>query len=118
MPLLLWLRFAKLVAVMMLFSGTLGVTMSGSLEARRRFAVLLVGPGFGLTWALGFVLVRFTSYSLLSTFVLGAMALSMLSLQGVLYLAGKAERRGVVAKLVAVVPLLLALWLMVFRPGG
>jgi hypothetical protein len=118
MALLLWLRFAKLVAVILLFAGTLGVVMSPEIGARRRFATVLVGPGFGLTWALGFVLVRFTGHSLLSAFILGAMGLSILSLQGVLYLAGKAERRGALAALVALVPLLGAVWLMIFRPGG
>jgi hypothetical protein len=117
MALLLWLRFAKIVAVIALFSGTLGVVMSPSIEARRRFAVALVGPGFGLVWALGFLLVRFTGHSLLSPFILWAMALSILSLQGVLYLAGKAERRGWLPAFIAIAPLLGALWLMMFRPG-
>lgn len=112
----LWIRFAKVVSVALLCSGTVGVFVAKDHASKRRFAYLLAGPGFGLTWGFGFALVAVTSASLSSTWILGAIGLSIVSLQAVLYVAGKAGRGGPVSAAVGLVPLALCLWLMVWRP--
>lgn len=116
---MLWLRFLKLVGVLALTAGTLGAVMPGdlSLRARRRFAFFVAGPGLLMTWGLGFALAVLLRLPLLSTWIVGSLALSLLSLQAVLYCAGREGRAGWAPLLVAVLPLLGALALMVWRPG-
>ncbi|MEM1416790.1 MAG: hypothetical protein AAGH15_17975 [Myxococcota bacterium] len=116
---ILALRFVKLAGVLLLAAGTLGATLPGPLPlaARRRFAFVLAGPGFGLTWLAGFVLAWRLGHALLSTWVLASLGLSLLSLQGVLYVAGKEGRAGTTPLLVAWLPLFAVLALMVWRPA-
>lgn len=116
MKLLLALRFVKLLSVATLFAGTVGAFLPRDLEDRRRFAYGLAGPGFGLTWACGFGLASLESVPLLSTWVLGAVALSMLSLHFVLYAAGKDGRRTRLTAALAIAPLVATVALMVWRP--
>ncbi len=114
--LLLWIRFAKLVSVLLLASGTIGTALAQPLETRRRFAYGLAGPGLGLTWVFGFVLAYLTGRPLFSAFVLSALVLSVVGLHGTLYLAGREERRTTLAIATAVAPLVVTTWIMVFRP--
>jgi hypothetical protein len=113
---LLWLRFFKVLAVALLFTGSIGAIAASDIADRRRFAYAMAGPGFGLAWALGFGLAWLTSVSLLSWWILGALALSFVSLQGVLFVAGKDGRRGPVAGAVILVPLVATVALMIWRP--
>ncbi len=116
---MLWLRFLKLVGVLALTAGTLGAVMPGNLplRVRRRFAFLVAAPGLLVTWALGFTLAVLQRLPLLSTWIVGSLALSLVSLQAVLYCAGREGRAGWTPLLVAVLPLLGALGLMVWRPN-
>lgn len=116
MALLPILRILKLLAVVLLATGTLGATLRLPLSTRRLFAYRLAGPGFGLTWFVGFVYAGVVETPLTSAFILGSMALSMFSLQVVLYLAGREERGSALTTALAIVPLILAIVLMVLRP--
>lgn len=113
---LLLLKFVKVLAVAALFSGSVGALWARDLGDRRRFAYALAGPGFGVTWACGFGLAAYEEVPILSTWILGAMALSLLSLQVVLYAVGKEGRRTGVTAAMALLPLVATVALMVWRP--
>jgi len=110
------LKFIKLLGVAALFSGTVGAFLPRDLGDRRRFAYALAGPGFGVTWACGFGLAAYEEIPILSGWLLGAMALSLLSLQVVLYGVGKDDRRSVASVALALLPLVATVALMVWRP--
>ena len=112
------LRFVKVLAVATLFTGSIGSVLARALDDRRRFAYALAGPGFALTWAAGFALAGVTSTSLLSWWILGAMVLSLFSLQVVLFSVGKDGRRNAVTAALILAPLVATVALMVWRPGG
>lgn len=113
---LLLLHFLKLIAVAALFCGTVGALLPRELRDRRLFAYALAGPGFGASWACGFALAAFDEVPLLSTWILGAMALSVFSLQVVLFAVGKDGRRGPWTAVLALAPLVATVALMVWRP--
>ena len=113
---LLLLRFLKVLAVALLFTGSIGAVLTRDFADRQRFAYALAGPGFGLTWTVGFALAWLTNVSFLSWWILGALALSFVSLQGVLYVAGKDGRRGVAPAIVILAPLVATVALMIWRP--
>ena len=71
------LRFAKVLGVAALFTGSAGAVMARDLADRRRFAFALAGPGLGVTWGVGAGLAAVTGVSLLSWWILGAIALSL-----------------------------------------
>lgn len=110
------LRLAKFIAVFAFVSGAVGTIVPGPVERRRVFAYRIAGPGFGLTWALGFLLTFLTGQSLLQTYILGALVLSFLTLQGVLFAAGKEGRPGPLGALFVVGTIVATVALMVFRP--
>jgi hypothetical protein len=110
------LLVCKLLGVATLFAGTLGSFVARDLADRRRFAYALAGPGFGVTWACGFGLAALEERSLLSTFILLAMVLSLASLQVVLYSVGKEGRRSALVALLAIAPLVITVALMVTKP--
>jgi hypothetical protein len=110
------LRLVKLLAVAALFTGTIGAAVARDPADRRIFAYAFAGPAFGVTWACGFGLAALEQLPIFSTWVLGAMALSVFSLQVVLYVAGKEGRRGPVVTALAVGPLVATVALMVYRP--
>jgi hypothetical protein len=114
--LMLVLRFVKLAAVLALAAGTLGAFVPVSLEDRQRFAYSIAGPGFGVTWVLGFVMAYGAGVSLLATWILGAGACSMISINVVLWAVGKEGRRSARAGAIASALLLVALALMVWKP--
>ncbi len=113
---LLALRFVKILAVALLFTGTTGAFLAKDLGDRRRFAYALAGPGFGLTWAIGFGLAGLTGVSMLSMYILGSIALSMMAIHFVLVSVGKEGRRKPVFAALALVPLIAAVALMIWRP--
>jgi hypothetical protein len=113
---LLLLKFVKVLAVAALFAGTVGALLPRDLSDRRRAAYALAGPGFGVTWACGFGLAAYEEVPILSSWILGAMALSLLSLQVVLYAVGKDGRRTPVTAALALLPLAATVALMVWRP--
>jgi hypothetical protein len=112
-----WLRFAKVLGVAMLFAGTIGAVLPRDLADRRRFAYAVAGPGFGLTWASGFALVSMLEVGVLTWRVCGGIALSLFSIQVVLYAVGKEGRRTPLVALLALAPLVAAVALMVWKPG-
>lgn len=113
---LLVLKFLKVLSVAALFTGTIGALLPVALEDRRRFAYALAGPGFGVTWACGFGLAAYEEIQLVSSWILGAMALSAFSLQVVLYAVGKDGRRTVGTAVAALLPLVATVALMIWRP--
>ena len=112
----LWLRFAKLLAVALLFAGSVGAVLPADLRDRRRFAYALAGSGFILAWFFGFLLLREVSASFFEPWILGGMGLSFLSLNGVLYAVGREGRRSWGSAVFILATLVGALALMVFRP--
>lgn len=112
----LLLHFAKILAVAVLLAGTVGAFLARDLRDRRLFAYALAGPGFGVTWACGFGLAAVLDVSLLSTWILGAMVLSFVSLQVVLFAVGKEGRRSPLVASLAIAPLIGAVALMVWKP--
>jgi hypothetical protein len=114
--LLLGLRFAKLCFAALFVSGVLGTIVTDDVAARKRAAYLLAGPGFGGSWALGFVLTPVTGASYLAPFVLLGMLTSMTALHVALFRAGKAGRGGRTSAWVGALALLTTFALMTFRP--
>jgi hypothetical protein len=109
-------RFTKALAVAALFTGTIGAFLPRDLVERRRFATFFAGPGFVVSWGAGFLLAYLSSTSLFSGWLLGSMALSLFSLQVVLYTVGKDGRRGPITAFLATASLTATLALMVWRP--
>ena len=91
---MLTLRFAKLCFAALFTAGVLGTIVSSDPVTRRRSAYFLAGPGFGGSWALGFVLVPVTGASYLAPFALLGMVTSMTALHVALFRAGKDGRGG------------------------
>lgn len=114
--LILLLRFTKLLAVAVLFTGTVGAVLARDPRDRRFCAYALAGPGFGASWALGFGLAAAMELPLLSTWILGAMVLSFFSLQVVLFAVGKEGRRTPLVASLAIAPLVATVALMVCKP--
>jgi hypothetical protein len=115
--LILFLRVLKVLGVAALFSGTIGSLLPRDLADRRRFAYGLAGPGFGVAWLAGFGLAAAEEISIASLWIIGAMALSLLSLQVVLFAVGREGRRGALVAALAIAPLVATVVLMVYRPG-
>jgi hypothetical protein len=113
---LLLLRFVKLAAAMLLAAGTIGAFLPDALADRKRAALFLAGPGFGLSWAMGFVLAWARGQSPISGWLLGSMVLSIFSLNVVLWATGKEGRRSAAAAALAIGTLIATLALMVWRP--
>ncbi|MGH7435179.1 MAG: hypothetical protein ACRENE_05865 [Polyangiaceae bacterium] len=112
----LLLHFAKILAVAVLFAGTLGAFVARDLRDRRLFAFALAGPGFGASWACGFGLAAAMEVPLLSTWILGGLVLSFFSLQVVLFAVGKEGRRTPLVATLAIAPLVGTVALMVWKP--
>jgi hypothetical protein len=110
------LRFFKVLGVALLFTGSIGALLPRDLRDRRRFAYALAGPGFILSWACGFLLVRQLEISFLTGWVLEGVGLSLVSLQGVLYTVGREGRRTWGSAVVVLAPLLATLAVMIFKP--
>lgn len=113
---LIGLRLVKLLAVALLASGTVGAFLPRALEDRQRAAYFLAGPGFGLCWFCGFLMVWAQQRSLLSLWVLGSIVLSLFSLNVALWSVGKDGRRGPSAAALAIGSLAATIVLMTLRP--
>ncbi|MBX7194957.1 MAG: hypothetical protein K1X94_23085 [Sandaracinaceae bacterium] len=111
-----WLEIAKLLGVATLFAGTLGAFVPEPLSDRQRAAYWLAGPAFGATWIVGFVLAWARSISTLSWWIVASMALSIVSINVVLFATAKDGRRSGTTALLAIAPLVLCVILMVLRP--
>ena len=112
-----WLRFVKLLAVAALFAGTIGAFLPHDLASRRRAAFALAMPGFGVVWIAGFLLAHHQEASLLSPWVLGALVLSLTSLQLVIFGVAKDGRRRPAVASLAVLALVACVALMVWKPS-
>jgi hypothetical protein len=114
---IVWLRFFKLLGAALWASGTIGAFLPRDLVDRQRAAYFLMGPGFGLSWLLGFLLLFARQTSPISTWTLGAMLTSLFGLNVVLWSVGKDGRRGPIGASLAVGALIGTFALMVFRPA-
>ena len=112
-----WLLLGKLLSVLLYASGCVGTALSQHYPDRQRFAYRLAAPGFGLVWIFGISLTWQTEVALFSTWLVGTMLASLVTINGILYRAGKEERKGLVPALVILVPLGLSVALMVLRPA-
>jgi hypothetical protein len=111
------LRFLKVLAVAACFAGALGALLPRDLRDRRISAYAVAGPGFGAAWACGFGLAGVTQASLMQWWVWASIALSLFSLQVVLFAVGKDGRRSPGVAALALAPLVVTVGLMVWRPG-
>jgi hypothetical protein len=111
------LRFLKVLSVAACFAGTIGAFLPRELRERRIFAYAIAGPGFGAAWACGFGLAGVTSASFLQWWVMASLALSLFSLQVVLFAVGKDGRRKRSVAALALAPLVATVALMVWRPA-
>ena len=116
MSLLVWVRLAKVLAVCLYATGVIGTCAASTQPDRRLFAYGFAGPGLGACWMIGFVLAYLTAQPLLSAFVLTTVALSLPTLHGVLYMAGKEGRRSAGTIALTLIPLGLTIALMILRP--
>lgn len=113
---LVTLRLVKLLGVAALAAGTIGAFLPRDYDDRQRAAYALAGPGFGVSWIAGFLMIWAQGRSLLSLWVLGGIGLSLFSLNVVLWAVGKDGRRGPRAAALAIGTLALTIALMVYRP--
>jgi hypothetical protein len=111
------LKALKLLAVMTYVSGSVGTAISRNPEDRKRHAHFLAIPGFGMVWAFGVLLTWQSAVSVFSLWIVGTMLCSIISVNGVLYLAGKDQRGGLLPALVVLVPLIACVLLMTLKPA-
>lgn len=109
------LKILKLLAVTTFVGAALGACVSTRHGDTERFVYRMAAPAFGLVWALGISLTYVSEVSILSSWVLGSALCSIVSLNALLYLAGKEGRGGWVSRTLAVAPLALAIALMAWR---
>ena len=72
----------------------------------------------GLSWAVGFVLAWARGHSPLSGWILGSLALSLVSLNVILWSTGREGRRTPMAAAIALGALAATVALMVWQPGS
>jgi hypothetical protein len=113
---LIGVRLLKLLAVAMLAAGTVGAFLPRDLEDRQRAAYFVAGPGFGLSWIAGFVMVWAQQRSLFAAWILASVPISLFSLNVVLWAVGKEGRRSATAAALAIGSLALTITLMTLRP--
>lgn len=112
-----YVRLLKLLAVAVYSTGTLGGLFARSHGERRRFALLFAGPGLLACWLLGFVVAGLAHVSYLSPFILWALGSSAVSLNALLYRAGREGRGGALSWALALGGFGATLALMVLRPA-
>lgn len=111
------LQCVKLLAVIGLFVGTSGVFFTDDHQRQQRAAFWLAGPALGVTWVVGFVLAWARNISTLTPWIVGAMLLSLISINAVLYTAGRPGRVSKTTTACAILPLVCSVALMIYRPG-
>lgn len=109
-------RLLKLVAVAAALGGALAVGVVERHDEARRVGLRVALPGLCAAWIAGFLLAYETGASLLSTWILSALATSFVALHALLFALGRPERRRA-GSLVALGLLLATLALMVWRPA-
>lgn len=110
-------RFFKWVALLMLAGTTAGAFLPDDHGVRQRMVYGLGTAGLALTWLSGFGLLRTGGWSLSAPWIAGSVVLSVAWLHTLVWTVEKPSRRRPRWAAVAIVQLLLALALMVFRPG-
>lgn len=110
------LKIGKLLGVAAFFAGAIGATYCQSYADRQRFAYRLAAPGFFAVWVFGVAMSQFSHISLASTWLMGGAAMSLVTINAVLYATGREERATRGARIAALAPLVIALVLMVWRP--
>lgn len=114
---MLYVRFLKFACVFLFAAGTLAAVMPKvEFETRKRFVFWLAAPGFGGAWAMGFLLVALTRQTVLSLWILLSLALSFLTINALLFIAGREGRYGPTPAALAILALLGTLAMMVWRP--
>lgn len=116
MPWLPLLKLAKLVAVAFAVGGAAAVFVLDDPGSRKRVALRVAVPGLGVTWLVGFYLAYQEGVSFLSTWVLGGMAASFLSLHGTMFFAARPGRSRALWATFTLSLLFLTMALMVLRP--
>jgi hypothetical protein len=111
----LTLKILKLLAVVTYCSGAVGACFSRARADTERFVYRAAAPAFGLIWILGIGLTHVSEVSILSSWVLGSALCSIVSINALLYLAGKPGRMGAAAGTLALAPLVIAIALMAWR---
>ncbi|MCU0657159.1 MAG: hypothetical protein MUF64_18440 [Polyangiaceae bacterium] len=113
---LILLRFVKYLGVSALVGGAMAAALCQVHEERRRIGLRLVLPAFGVTWTAGFLLAHQVSISLLSLWILGAMASSMAFVFAMLFAISKPHRSNWASKSLIFLLLSVALFFMIARP--
>ena len=114
---LLWLKFAKFVAVVLLGVGTAGALRDTTLLERQRSVYAVAAPAFVLVGTAGFGLARLTNVSLGAPWIAGALLLSLGWLQLLFWSVEREGRRSPLVRSLAWTALTGALALMIFRPA-
>jgi hypothetical protein len=114
--LLPWFKVFKILAVAGLFTGAIGACITKAARERSIFAYYIYGPSFALAWAMGLFLTFAEGIELFSWWLLGSIALSLLSLNAVLYVAGKDDRATRISVPLAIAPLVISVVLMITKP--
>ena len=70
-----------------------------------------------MTWLLGFILAWARNISALTPWIASAMVLSLVSINAVLYVAGRPGRVSAASATAAILPLVVSVVLMIYRPG-
>jgi hypothetical protein len=113
----LLLRFAKLVAVAIFVTGCLGACFAAGRNERARFGHRWAGAGLTGTWLFGVILLVATHRPLAAPWVVAAAVMSFLA-QGIAAVVASREEQARPAERAAMIALLLvALALMVWKPG-
>ena len=114
---LLVIRLVKMIGVLALASGTVGAFVPRALEDRKRAAYFLAAPGLAVTWGAGLALALGMHYSPVVPWIAIAAVSSTISANVVLHAVAREGRRSVPAASLAIAGVLVALALMVLRPG-
>lgn len=106
----------KWVGVLTFVSGLAGAFMLRDPDQQRQAATWLAAPGLVITWLGGYALLEDHSFSLRSTWVSGALLITMVQLHLALAAVRKPALRWVFGGLAAAL-LVVTLVLMIERPG-
>jgi hypothetical protein len=111
----LTLKILKLLAVVAYCSAATGACFSHEHGHAERFVYRAAAPAFALIWVLGIGLTYVSEVSILSSWVLGSALCSIVSLNALLYVAGKPGRTHGTSRTFALAPLVIAIALMAWR---
>lgn len=104
------------MAVAFAVGGAAAVFVLDDPDSRKRVAMRIAVPGLSVTWLVGFYLAYQEGVSFLSTWVLGGMAASFVSLHGTLFFAARPGRSRPLWATFTLSLLFGTMALMVFRP--